>query len=67
MSPLESFVTNVFKPNAVNAGGDDEGAAPDSWRHSTIGATFVGSMNQLIANKRASIVWEAGLDDFIFI
>ena len=53
LKPVDSHVTNVFKPNAIG-----EGEQPD-WRHSTIGACFVGNMDKVISNKRASVVWEA--------
>lgn len=53
ITPKESKVTNVFKP-AVGADQDET-----AWRQQTIGAVFVGNMNKLIANPRASVVWEA--------
>lgn len=50
VEPLQSMTTHVFKP------GREDTAAP---RHATIGSAFVGDMDKIIANKRASVVWEA--------
>lgn len=55
ISPKESKVTNVFKPQVAAPEPDAE----PGWRHQTIGGVFVGNMNEVISNKRASIVWEA--------
>ena len=57
ITPKESKKTNVFKP-AVNAD-EGEGQSESAWRQQTIGAAFVGNMNKVIANPRASVVWEA--------
>ena len=35
-------------------------AGETEWRHATLGGYFVGAMNSIINNKRASVVWEAG-------
>ena len=56
IEPLESHVTNVFKPNLSS--GEDE-AQPNSFRHSTLGGTYIGNMSRVISNKRAGVVWEA--------
>ena len=53
IQPVESHVTNIFKPNPV------ESPEQQDWRHSTIGACFVGNMEKVIRNKRASVIWEA--------
>ncbi|CAK9078225.1 unnamed protein product [Durusdinium trenchii] len=52
IKPVASMTTNVFKP--VREDRED----PD-WRHSTLGGYFVGHMEKLVDNKRASVVWEA--------
>ncbi|CAK9022466.1 FO synthase subunit 1 [Durusdinium trenchii] len=52
ISPVDSKKTNVFKPNALP---EDRSAV----RHQTLGAVFIGHMDRLIENKRASLVWEA--------
>ena len=51
VEPLQSMTTHVFKP-----GREDAGTAV---RHATIGSAFIGNMDKIIANKRASVVWEA--------
>ena len=65
VKPTDSHVTNVFKPSLSGSGGEEE-AQPDSWRHSTLGGVFVGSMDKLISNKRASVVWEARVRSSMF-
>lgn len=45
------MATNVFKPAREQT--DSE------LRHSTLGSIFVGHMDKIINNKRASVVWEA--------
>lgn len=54
IEPVESKTTNIFKPAAMTAGEDGN----ISWRHQTLGAIFIGHMDKVIDNNRASIVWE---------
>ena len=50
---MPSMVSNVFRPN-VDAGRDIENV-----RSQLLGGVFAGNFNKVIANKRASLVWEA--------
>ena len=57
INPVESFKTNCFKPNVLNANCDPEGHK--SW---ALGAVLAGNFDRLPRqdkNKTASLVWEA--------
>ena len=59
LKPMESMVANVFMPSAGTGEGENAETPQTPWRHQTLGAVFIGNMDKIIANKRASVVWEA--------
>ena len=56
VEPLENKTTNLFRPKDAPPDAD---SAAVNMKAQSLGSVFGGSFNKVIANKRASLVWEA--------
>ena len=54
VDPLESKTTHIFRPKDVSNQGGNQILKPQS-----LGTVYAGNYQKVIANKRASLVWEA--------